>query len=293
MNIRQSGINAFLRCRSLWDYTDGYRRDLVPKAMVPALFLGSGIHKALELFYREEADPRETFQRWVADEIVLETAQGAQIDASKCMDMAVLGTKMLDGYLEHYGYTPADDIDGIRVLETEIEFDVPIPNTTDGHFQGRIDGILRDKDKLLWILEHKTYSQAQKNHNLNLQTLTYTWALNQVVRMGKLSHLGIQSTERVYGALYNGLRKQAPGPRVTQPLFSREWVMRNRHELTYVERMLPSIHAEMSNPAIRIYPTMTSDCSWCSYMGPCMASQNGADEAWMLENLYMKRPADQ
>lgn len=290
MYISPSSISAFLSCRKKWAYGRVYHESSV----TPAFFLGSAVHFALEHFYRSGANPLDSLHLWAAREFArLEEAGVVGLDRTKLLEQITLGGKMLEGYLRFYGETPEAD-QSIRVLSTEIEFKVPIPGTTDGFLVGKMDGILRDTDGWLWVLESKTYSSLPKQHNLNLQTLAYTWAANEMATSNDptFRDVGIASGERVYGSLYNGLRKQAPSDRVIKDLFVREWVMRNSHELRSFARILRDVHETMAAPDVRIFPTMTQECSWCTFNSPCMAGMVGADERWILENTFRRKKPD-
>jgi hypothetical protein len=190
--------------------------------------------------------------------------------------------------VREYGLKTDPDITGLTVIATNVEqeFCVPIPFQT-GEFVGRIDGLCRDSDGRVWVIDHKTYSQLPGMLSHNLQTLGYTWAVQQLSDAGVLAPVGVTQGTRIYGALYNGLRKQRPGPRVTVPLFHREFIMRRPIELT--NTMLSQVHSEMVTHPF-IYPTFSNECAWCSFNVPCSAAQNDDDEEWLLASTYTAKP---
>lgn len=293
MKVSCSEIMLKLSCLRKWDYAGETRRNLIPIGSgAPALVLGTHVHSALQHFYRSNIDPRETFKSEFAAQLMGWDSEGLDYDQEKFSKLYQLGVTMLTGYLDHYGQDPQHDIDGIRVKVTEQEFMVPIPGTEDGYLVGKMDGLCVDRDGAVWVLEHKTFSQPPKMLLLHFQMLAYTWAANQLAQAGneQFVAMGIAPGTRVWGALYNGLRKQAPGPRVTAPLFMREWIRRTTRELEIFGHTLTSVYTEMSRPDIAIYPTITRECEYCAYQSPCLAAQMGADEDWLLSSGYKVRP---
>ena len=291
MLISSSDINVFLECRRKWDYSSDNRQRLEPIAPVPALFLGSGIHEALEAFYNGEADdPADAFEAWAIDTMAGYTAAGVRYNEELIMKEVAKGIAMLRGYVEEYGVNPQADRDGIRIITTEHQFKLPIPGTDDGWFVGRLDGLLTDTRGLAWVFETKTYTQAPRDFSHILQQIAYVWAANRLVKGGAFVGIGLEPTRRVYGTLYNGLRKQIPGPRVTVDLFKREWVGRTVLELYLFEKELAKIHRVMSDPDKEIFPTYSKNCSWCSFQSPCSAKSLGEDEESELRMNYRRQP---
>lgn len=291
MRISATEINEFLRCRRAWSYGSPNRGNFRPMEPATALWLGEGVHTALEEFYRDGTDPIETFIRYVATLKVGWEVEGVMVNEATSSKAFKLGVTMLQGYLARYGATPEDDIDGISVLVTEQEFAVAIPETADGWLVGRMDGLLRDKIGRLWLLEHKTYSMlpdSTSTHVLNPQISCYVWATQTLINEGAFAHLGIEPGERIHGALYNGLRKKEPGPQIQHPLFMREWVTRSPQELEDFAAYLYAVHEEMTNPNIRLYPTVAKHCDWCSYKHPCITRFQGGDDEWVLQASYSK-----
>ena len=229
MRISINEVNWFLRCRRLWDYGSSNRKNLSPVKQPKALFLGSGVHAALEAFYARGARPAETFTWWAQSELVQMQADGAEFDEQERQDLEdahTLACGMLDHYCVRYGDDPAHDVEGIHVLKAsedltmcEVEFAVPIPDT-DGLFVGRFDGLIRDAHGRVWVIEHKTFSGALPLDwlILNQQTLGYTYAAQVLANAGveTFTRAGIERGTMIHGTLYNGLRKAVP--RIPKPL---------------------------------------------------------------------------
>ncbi len=291
MRVPISEITTFLKCRQLWRYTGDSQMHLTSAVPALPLALGSGIHVALERFYRVPSQPPvETFHTWVNAQVATWAAEGAPYDDVRFAEAFELGEAMLRGYLDRYGQTPDADPD-MTVLMTEQEFMLPIAGTDDGWLVGTLDGLCRDRTGKVWVLDHKTYTRAPTALHMNLQFLAYAWAVNQLVAGGAFAHAGLARDTRVYGVLWNGLRKQRPGPRVTTPLFAREWVMKNRDEIEIFGGTLAAIYHEMAQREVAIYPTIGRECERCEFQAPCYARQIGQDEHWLLKTNFRRAAA--
>lgn len=299
MKISMSEVGTFLRCRRKWSYSSENMRSLSPISDAPYLWIGTGVHAALEQFYRAGPDahnPAEFFCEWA-----LQQKTGVS-DEREWDRLTLLGAVMLSGYLNEYG-GPDDDRDGFTVLRAadtrmvEQEFQVPIPGTPNGILVGRADGLIRDAQGWFWLLDHKTYTPPPPRKGsllvLDRQFLGYTWAFQMLSNAGKLEPYGVPTGARIEGALYNGLRKQQPGPHVTEPLFYRKWIDHSLYELHGFQTELAFIYDAMHAARrgdVSVYPTPSYDCSRCSYSEPCVAAQLGEDEAYLLETQYQRRP---
>ena len=290
MNISMSDIGSFSHCRRSWDW--GMRQNLMPHVESPALLLGSGIHYALEHWYRNDARSLTAlFGDWYRAEREAHDGEPPIPDAQ-----LELGLHMCNSYMAEYGKRPSDDPHILRTLTTEQEFYAPIPGTG-GTLIGTLDGLIEDRNGQYWAIDHKTYSQAWNSAllTLNQQFLGYTWATQWMSDMGVLEErFGVPKGTRIQGVLFNGLRKQKPSPNVRAPLFQREWVTRSRTELLIFEEHLRIVYSEIARavaePEAAVYPAPGNECGWCAFQAPCIAKQTGEDWEWMLRALYTQRP---
>ena len=69
MRFSYSDIKSFKSCRRKWDLSSKNRQGWRKKRKADALFLGSGIHKALEFYYRKGWDLKKTFLAWYNHQI--------------------------------------------------------------------------------------------------------------------------------------------------------------------------------------------------------------------------------
>ena len=224
----------FKECRRRWDYASLSRQSIEPNRPAIALWFGTGIHHALEMLYQRRiefgADPAyfdepsdqdylvKTWQDWCEGELkrLEESQQVLWPEQLEELKVSVdLGSAMLRNYENWSSVADTrEDIGFKRVLYTEREFAVPVPNEdgsvfrfTDGKGQvwecwlvGRLDLVVEDFEGRIWILDHKTSKDRLDEEILILddQMTMYLWAAQQILQ------------KPVAGCYYNVLRKKLP-----------------------------------------------------------------------------------
>jgi len=271
------------RLRWYWGYKKGYR----PLHVNENLALGTGVHLGLEYHYGKKGDPVRAFLDWADTEIARIDSKWTD-DLEKMRDVRQLGEAMLTGYLEHYRGRDAFD-----VLATEHTIMRALPDPTTGrpspyHVTVRLDGVIRDhKTGRLMSLEHKTYkrfddSHFPRDHQFTLQT----WCGQDLVET-----MGLK--EEIIGVLYNGLRAQMPGPKVTAPLFERHFIERNQHQIDVILHRAYWQKHEFAQPDLMIYPqpnvVKCGRCDFADADGPCSAYMRGEDYQQILDELFVTR----
>jgi len=269
------------RLKWYWTYKQGYR----PIERNRNLALGTGIHLGLEAYYGHKTDPVAAFQKW-ADKEIASVPDGWPDEIAKMYEIRQLGTAMLEGYLKHWRGR-----DNFDVISTEHTITRPLPDpTSDGadspyHVTVRLDGVIRDHHTgRLMSLEHKTYSRIDPQHfPLDHQFTLQVWCGQYLAES-----LGLD--EEVIGVLYNGLRSQMPGPRVSSPLFERHFIERNQRQIDVQLHRAYWTKWEFDQPDLQIYPEpQRMKCGWCDVSGACEAYQKGEDYHLVLDTLYVKR----
>jgi hypothetical protein len=188
------------------------RYNLQPAGMPPALFLGQGVHIALDHYYRQDAprsmdEPIQVFKDWCKDRAAkIEERTGRLWEQERDMinEMYALGHVML----EHYGlWIPERDKD-LEVLGTEYKFKHPVPAPA-GYtgrrgqrmvLAGRFDGVVRERSTGdVYLLEFKTTSRLSNARwtMRSLQSSSYAWAATQIYG-------------DIKGVIYRFLVKKAP-----------------------------------------------------------------------------------
>jgi hypothetical protein len=262
----------------------GYRLGYRPLRLVPSLDLGIGVHEGLELFYAKRENPVKAFKAWVQRRRA-ELNPKWDDDLNAMAEIEALGIVMLEGYVSHYG-----DDEELEVIATEHTLTRPIPHPETGEdsefsLNARLDGIIRHVDTgKLFSLEHKTYGRLDTGHfELNHQFTAQAWLGQDLA-----STLGID--EPVSGVLYNGLRKQAPGPRVKGDLFYREKIFRNEEQINSMLYRAYCQCAEVARDDVAIYPQPnTMRCRGCSFKEVCIEWSRGGDYQFLLDNLFAVR----
>jgi hypothetical protein len=189
------------------------RMGLSPSQTPAPLFLGQGVHTALDVYYSLPEEDRtvevlqQAFHDWVKERSQkMKELTGPLWSAEKEMirEMYDLGMAMLLHYW--LWVQPYDEY--LEIIDTESKFTLPVPRpdpfrgpSRNINLAGRFDGIVRDRrNGKYFILEFKTTarSSSMKNYYRNLQGTAYTWAARQIYGLD------------VEGVLYRGLVKKVP-----------------------------------------------------------------------------------
>lgn len=284
VTISPSQISA-MDCRLRWHWQ--YRKGLRRLGVTPALDLGTGIHHALEAHYGRGEDPARAFDEWA-------TKRTAEIDPSwtsdlkAMMDIRELGLAMINGYVEHYGSNP--EAEGFEVLATEKTLSQALVNPLTKEqspylLVARLDGLVRDLETgRLFSLEHKTYSRLDTKQFPKDIQFTAQVALGQNLA----DEMGID--DEVVGVIYNGLRKQAPGPRVKAALYHRERIYRNQRQIDVFLHHAYHKAQEFYGGELVLYPEPDFfKCQRCEFVEPCNAYMIGDDYRHLLRTSYVGR----
>lgn len=276
--VSPSQLDA-MDCRLKWSL--GYPKGFRPiKAAIP-LELGIGIHEALEYYHKgDQVGAIEFFASWAENRI-----DQLGIDATdRFIEAMTLGKQMITGYVEEYA-----DRDDFEVLVTEqtLRHRLPIPDggTSRYTLTVRLDGLVREHETAkLYSLEHKTYARLDpKAMEMNQQFTAQIWLGRYMA-----DKLGLE--DHVHGVIYNGLRKQAPGPRVKAPLFHREKLYRTESEIHTMLYRAYWACREFAQKDLAIYPQPSPiRCSMCDFRGVCLEMQRGGDWESLLEMDFTRR----
>jgi hypothetical protein len=268
---------AECRLRWYWGYDQGYR----PKREDTALALGQGVHEALEAYYSNGTPLLEAFDDWV----VRKTKEAVCLQ-SEVTEMQRLGGAMLQGYEDTYLGSGQDEFE-VLATEHTIKRNLPTPDGKKSKctLVVRLDLLARDhRLGKLFSVEHKTFTRFQPTQlNLDEQFTAQVWAGQALAES-----LGID--EPVEGVIYNGLRKQAPGPRVKVALFERHRLYRNASQIEWFLYHAYHVHRLVHARNLDVYPEpATMRCNRCDFQEPCGAFMRGEDYGYLLSNLYTKR----
>lgn len=302
LKISVTERSTFKECRRQWDYST--LRNLRPiQEDGSALWIGTGIHAALEAFYKGQ-DPIPVLTAWWLSEI--DTAPSIVKDDPDPTWNLMLS--MITGYVD---FAKTADTD-IEVLATEHLLHLNIPHTAEGILSGRLDLLVMYKGEI-WVLDHKTCSSFSDEASLefNDQMTAYLWMVQQSIH------------RPIAGAIYNQLKKKIPEKPMllkdgrslsksksisttaeiylativengfdpndyaeileylgaSNQFYRREYIARTQAELATFEKELAAEYVEMLNaredPARLCYRTLSRNCSYCSYAILCKAEACG------------------
>lgn len=271
-----------MACRFAWYL--GYKKGYRPVRSSSALELGKGIHEALDFYYSGQGDPVPFFAAW-ADRRYKEINPQWDDDQKDLEEIRDLGLAMLKGYLEQW-----EGQDNFTVLATEktLKRKLPVPGTgtlSKCNLVIRLDGLVRCRETgNLFSLEHKTFSRIDYGHfERDHQMTAQVWCGENLAK-----EMGLD--EPVVGVIYNGLRKQKPGPKVKLKLFERHKLYRTaRHIEVFLHRAYWQ-YREMNREDVPIYPQPNPiRCGQCDFKDPCTEYMRGGDWKFLLEELYTCR----
>jgi hypothetical protein len=317
MKISVTERATFKKCRKRWEYQ--FVRNLVPiQEDFPALWIGTGVHAALEEYYCGD-NALAALNRWWVENIANAPTQ-VQMSPEATWDLM---SAMVGGYAK---FAATEDQDW-EVLATEHRLHVPIPGTTDGVLSGRMDLLIRWNGKV-WVVDHKTAAAFVDEATLEFddQMTAYIWMVHE------------STGEEVSGAVYNQLKKKIPEkPLVLQngslsknkqqstthhlyreaieeldlnladyteildhfkknnAFFRREYLVRNAADVKTFVRELAVEYSMMvqakAYPAVFCHRSLTRDCGWCPFRLLCKSeSSEDAFQAKMLQDaLFVQK----
>lgn len=259
IRIHTSDRLQFRRCRRKAYLASKLFLGLQPIRPNNTLWLGSGVHKGIEMYYGFGLDATEVFAQWAEEGIDRIKKSGESIPSmeDKFNESLELGY----GMLEHYKQFAAkyDDFK-VHILPNgqpavELLFEVPITHPVTGEelyayfteakegmspaqladlklygqtgvpvvYGGKIDMITEDIFGNLWIFDHKTCKTFGDWSKLTLDTQvgSYIWAIEKMLPLKK--HLS--------GVVYNGLKKVLPKP--PEPLKKGGFSVNKQQNTTY------------------------------------------------------------
>jgi len=213
--IHTSDRKVFKRCRRKYQFSSRLQRGLQPKKPNNILWLGTGVHHALQFYYESNstADIVDLFTTWAEEEKArIQKESGLWDDELAAMDETIKQGQLL---LAHYAKWSAT-VDDFEPYKMEVMFSLPITDSEGNElvaehpvtgkevpvvYEGRFDGIVKDSMGHYWILEHKTAKTfGDWDHKLDMdeQITAYIWAAEYLFDIP------------VEGVIYNGLRKKEP-----------------------------------------------------------------------------------
>ena len=270
--IHTSDRTMFRRCRRKAYYASKLWHGLRPIRVNSTLWLGTGIHKAIEMYYGYGHHLNSTFTAWAEEEIAkIREAQGVTLDELEKLNETIsLGHAVLNHYKKFA--EQHDDFSIYMVNDqpaVEVMFKVPIyhpgtqvqltvhfishkPGMTEEQvafleehlyvdvpvfYGGRFDMIVEDTFGDLWIVDHKTARSFTDWSKLSIDTQvgSYIWAAENTLPLDR----------RINGVIYNGLKKTVPHP---PELLKKGGLSKNKQQNTTYELYLDAIQQYNLDP---------------------------------------------
>lgn len=303
LTISNSEIQVWKECRRRWYLT--YYRELGLKAaeMVGPRRLGTKVHLALEVAYRDEGNPITVLaELYTEDEERCQTEEQI-IALRKEHDLA---NAMVTGYLEWAAETGADDgleLESAEVV-TEVESGVPgvrLRGKLDQRWSRKVDGARLFRDfktvqELTTPAKLLPMDEQMKFYHL----LEYLQSLQES---------GREPMWRTDGALYTMLRKVKRTANAKPPFYGQVEVHHNMTELrTFMMRVRKVIEeivtsrqqmeameaayeaGDKSQPHPHHYvfpPRPSRDCTWkCDFFAVCSMMDDGSNYEGLLAEYY-------
>lgn len=279
IKISPSQLDRF-GCRLAWHWGRLY----TPLKVAPPLQFGTGIHYALEGWYRSGTDPVALFTEWIDGEIKNISPEWED-DFERLYNDRTLGIAMLEGYLKEY-----QGKENFHVLATERTIERRLPNLggsekLDCYVTGILDAIVRDRDNgNLYVLEHKTFTQFNLGQLFrDHQFVAEFWLAQKLLKKMKSPLVGV---------IYNGLRKQIPSKRTKLKFFERHVIGINQSQVQWFLKRTYEMYRIISDRNLAIYPEPGQvKCNWCEFSDVCAEFMRGGDYKFILDNLFIKREA--
>lgn len=295
-----SQISCFRGCKQEWAYK--YREGLKSKAPQRPLYMGTTLHKLLEI--------RANGQSW---ESHLCNVIKPEFEAMPTDYQTILGEDFIDCcYKIMTQYDWLYEKEDIKYLATEVKIDAKIKGSK--RFVGVVDAIVEiDGDQ--YIMEHKTFKTTKMSLDstwLNSQTCLYIKVLNE-------------QGWNIKGVVWDMIKTSAPKPpRVLkngqfgkqyadQTLLSFEWAgaipeklpkeiyedIKDNHKNfldRYITPVLPTVVEAVWQDFVdsvddigknkHTPKNLGRDCEWCSFKELCQAELTGGDVDYIKQLYY-------
>lgn len=208
--IRGSEYSSFLRCRRRWNWE--WNEGLKPKKLNDKLFIGSLIHKYLEVLYSTN-DFDLAFKAMQKMYLEADTQYSDEVELRETWDL-------VNKITNHYNQTWYETDKEYKTIATELQFMVKLDETI--AFTGTIDWVFEDKDGHIWFADHKTTNSIEKyekNSIMDRQISRYWWALQQIAAgVGRVMNKETGMWEKyepllgkeIFGFQYNIILKEIP-----------------------------------------------------------------------------------
>lgn len=170
--VSASKIKTYRTCARQYKYKyEGIRADRPEDHRNIAALLGTALHKAIEVYYREGISATGTFQRVMVDTLEEWETNNYTVHMMDYYPRAMKVGKDILNTFNWSQFTP---------IEVEYKFTLPFPNAENPFVN--ITGVIDLLDASGMIVDHKsaTYAPNQNAVNHDPQFILYAWAIQQI-----------------------------------------------------------------------------------------------------------------
>lgn len=286
-----SQISCYRGCRQEWDYK--YKQKLCAKAPTRALYVGSTIHKLLEL--------RAKGENWTN---YLHTEIQKKFDEMPSTHQDLLGIDFIDccdKIMRQYDWCYNGE--NIRYLATEVKIDSKIKGYK--RFVGIVDAIC-EIDGKQYIMEHKTFKSTKMSLDqtwINQQASLYIKVLNEqgyniqgVIwdmiksfpyeppRLLKNGSFGKQYSQQTLMSFYDlGYTDETIPADIFMDIKDNHLNYLDRYITPVIPEVVESVWTDFVETVTEITKNkgkaknIRRDCGWCEYQDLCRAELTGGD----------------
>ena len=294
MIISVTERGTWKRCPRLAVLSSKNGRHLTTLSSPLALEAGTIVHRAHQLWMLKPDLPVKLHAMTAAHESqarvkdAYRTRVGTEPSADEMLvtyEAIDVSLKMCDNYATRY-QTPIPD--GYTLYAPEQKIQVPIPGT-DHTLEGKLDGLLLDKNGDPVILEKKTYDRRKPEQWFggNDQMTAYIWLVMQLGLFDGIPYV-----------LYDGMwrRDTPPRGREFNDLFVRRIVTRNLAQVQEFGRFLPIEATKMAETYASPDNAYTNrdwmGCTDCRLEALCTSISRGEDYETLIKTRYQERTDD-
>lgn len=299
VSISNSEIQTFKSCRRRWFLGSYLGLQEKEKSHLGPLPLGTRVHNALEVFYRDGVDPVDEYNRLHRID-AKKFKESPQADDEKAVkkfnEEGELGRLMLEGYMDWLEDTNADD--DIEYVSQEEQLRYTFENDSRVELIGKVDArIKRRSDGSLADLDFKT--AAPSNFSYYLQYVEFSEQLKHYNLLEMLSN----KDHKVDGGRYRVLKKVKRSGRAAPPFYADIDVRFNRKEMeSFWIRITGTIRDIMAvrdglddgqDDRYLAYPSQKMDwvCGSCPFSKMCVMMDDGSDfEGYALDHFVQGDP---
>lgn len=298
-----SQISSYRGCKKEWYYK--YKERLKPRGITKPLYMGSTIHKLLEI--------RANGSSWSE---YLHNEIAAEYNRMSSTDQENLGLDFIEccnNIMKQYDWMWGNE--NVKYLATEISIELKIKGRK--RFTGIVDAIV-EIDGNQYVMEHKTFKTTKMSMDqtwINQQTCLYAKALNNMgynikgvlwdmiktasykpPRVLKDGSFGKQYGDQTILSFKDvGVEQDKIPPSVYEDIKNNHLNFLDRYITPLFPSVIESVWKDFCDTVDEICKnknsarTLGKDCDWCEYKELCKTDLTGGDSEY-TKQLYFTTP---